>query len=245
MKSLTRAPLFPRPAVRHLKALHSALLCVHSGMRKRADYAIDVAVDAMLAVKTFARVPTHPDMSARNIEYDPLPYRSLCALARHLKLSPDDHLLDIGCGKGRVLCFFALRRVRWCSGIEIMRGLAEDARRNARHLRGRRAPIDVTQGDAIGAEIGDATIIYLFNPFSAAVLEPVLRNIETSLQARPRKLRICYVNPVQGALLDARDWLRCADRFVVTWSGWHTCPVTIWSAAAPPGAAREPTISDR
>lgn len=214
-------------------------------MRKRADYAIDAAVDALLAVKTFARVPVHPDMSARNIQYDPLPYRSLRALARHLELLPSDHLLDIGCGKGRVLCFFARRRVRRCSGIEIIRELAEDARRNALCLRGRRATIEVTQADAIDAEIGDASIIYLFNPFSAEVLEPVLRNIETSLRARPRALRICYVNPVQGALLDARDWLRCADRFVVTWSGWHTCPVTIWSAAAPPGAAREPTTNDR
>ena len=246
MKSLTRvAPLLPSPTVRNLKALHSAWLCVHSGMRKRADYAIDVAVDALLAIKTFARVPVHPDMSARNIPYDPLPYRSLRALARHLPLSPSDHLLDIGCGKGRVLCFFALRRVRRCSGIEIERELAEDARRNARSLRCRRAPIDVTHADAVDAEIGDASIIYLFNPFSAEVLEPVLGSIETSLRARPRALRICYVNPVQGALLDGRDWLRCADRFVVTWSGWHTCPVTIWSAAALPVAAREPTISER
>lgn len=242
MKSLARvAPLLPIRSARRLKALHRAWLRIGASLRKRGDYAIDVAVDAFLAVKTFARVPVAPDMNARNIQYDPLPYRSLCALARHLPLSPGDHLLDIGCGKGRVLCFFALRRMRRCAGIEIAPDLAEEARRNARSLRGRRAPIDVTHGDAVAAEIDDASVIYLFNPFSAEVLEPVLRNIETSLRARPRPLRICYVNPVQGALLDARDWLKRADRFVVTWSGWHTCPVTIWSAAPPPGAAREPT----
>jgi hypothetical protein len=49
---------------------------------------------------------------------------------------------------------------------------------------------------------------------------------------------------VQGALLDARDWLKRADCFVVTWSGWHTCPVTIWLAAAPPGIAGEPRSNE-
>ena len=231
MKSLARAGfVVPSPTLRYLKSLHSACLGMRARLGKHADYAIDVAIDALLGIKTFSRVPVAPDMSARNIQYDPLPYRSLLTIARHLPLAPGDHLLDIGCGKGRVLCFFALRRVRRCSGIEIEPDLAADARRNARRLRGRRAPIDITQADAIAAEIGDASVIYLFNPFSAEVMEPVLRNIEHSLRARPRPLRICYVNPVQGALLDARDWLKRADCFVVTWSGWHTCPVTIWSA---------------
>jgi len=240
MKSLARvAHVLPGPTVRRLKSLHSAGLRIRARIRARTDYAIDATVDAILGVKTFARVPAHPDMSARNIQYDPLPYRSLHTVARHLPLSPGDHLLDIGCGKGRVLCFFALRRLRRCSGIEISPSLAEQARSNARHLRARHAPIDVTHADAIDAEIGDASVIYLFNPFSAEVMRPVLRKIENSLRARPRALRICYVNPVQGALLEARDWLDCSDRFVVTWSGWHTCPVTIWSAAAPPLSAAD------
>ena len=246
MKSLARVALiFPSPAVQRLKSLHRAWLRVRSGMRKRTDYAIDLTVDALLGIKTFGHVPAHPDMSARNIRYDPLPYRSLRAVARHLPLSQNDHLLDIGCGKGRVLCFFALRHIRRCSGIEISSDLSGAARRNARCLRRRRAPIDVTQADAMDSGIGDASIIYLFNPFSAEVMEPVLRNIEHSLRARPRPLRICYINPVQGALLDARDWLELADRFVVTWSGWHTCPVTIWSATTPSGATRADPHRDR
>ena len=238
MKSLARvARVIPDPRLRQsLKSFHRAGLTLGAMLRKQTDYAIDWAVDAILGIKTFSRVPVAPDMSARNIQYDPLPYRSLFALARHLPLLPGDHLIDIGCGKGRVLCFFALRRVRRCSGIEIRQDLAQDALRNARSLRGRRARIDVTRADAIEADIGDASVVYLFNPFSAEVMEPVLRKIENSLRARPRALRICYVNPVHGALLDARAWLDCSDSFVVTWSGWHTCPVKIWSAAAPRGA---------
>ena len=228
------ARVLPNPTLRRLKSLHDAWIAIRWRIQKRTDYAIDVTLDALLGIKTFVRVPVAPDMSARNIEYDPLPYRSLRAVARHLPLLPSDHLLDIGCGKGRVLCFFARRRVRRCSGIEIVQDLCEDARRNARSLRGRRAPIDVTHADAIDAEIGDASIIYLFNPFSAEVMQPVLRHIEHSFRVRPRALRICYVNPVHGALLDARDWLTCADRFVVTWNGWHTCPVNIWTAHSEP-----------
>jgi len=227
--------MVPRKRVRH------AWIETRWRIRKRTDYAIDGTVDAILGVKTFSRVPLAPDLSARNIEYDPLPYRSLRAIARHLPLSPGDHLLDLGCGKGRVLCFFALRRVRRCSGVEISPQLAEEARRNAQFLRARRAPIKVTLGDAIEAQIEDASIIYLFNPFSAEVMAPVLRNIENSLRAHPRPLRICYANPAQGTLLDSCDWLTRTDRFLVTWNGWHTCPVNIWSAGSQP-AENAPTL---
>lgn len=221
-----------RTVQRQLKSLHSECLGLRSRIRKQADYAIDRIVDAFLGIKTFTPVPDHPDMTARNIQYDPLPYRSLCGIARHLSMSRDDTLLDLGCGKGRVLCFFAMRRLSKCSGIEISPSLADGARRNAQRLRGRHAAIGVTQGDAMNADMGDASIIYMFNPFSGEVMEPVLRSIDRSLRAQPRALRICYVNPVQSALLDSRAWLTCTDRFSVTWSGWHTCPVAIWSACS-------------
>jgi SAM-dependent methyltransferase len=217
---------------RHLKSLHRAFLGFASRIRKRTDYTIDVIVDAIFGIRTFVRVPVHPDMMARNVEYDPLPYRSLCSIGRHLPTSRDDNLLDLGCGKGRVLCFFALRRLGKCSGIEISPALADEARINAQRLRGRHSLIEVIEGDAIDADIGGASIIYMFHPFSNVVMEPVLRSVEASLRAQPRALRICYANPVQAGLLDSCAWLTCTDSFVVTWSGWHTCPVKIWSAAS-------------
>lgn len=213
-----------------LEFLRRTFLRAGPAVRRRADYGIDLIVDAILRIKTFVPVPRHPDMMARNIQYDPLPYRSLREIARHLPTSRGDHLLDLGCGKGRVLCFFALYGLKKCSGIEISPVLTDEARMNARRLRGRHSAIDITQGDAIDADIGDASIIYMFNPFSGEVVEPVLRRIESSLRARPRELRICYVNPVHAPLLDSRAWLACTDFFVVTWSGSHTCEAKIWSA---------------
>jgi SAM-dependent methyltransferase len=236
MKLLKRIALAvpSRTLQRHLKSLHREFLAAGSWMLKHTDYAIDLIVDPVLRIRTFVRVPVDPDLMARNIEYDPLPYRSLCVIARHLPTSRGDHLLDLGCGKGRVLCFFALRRLDKCSGIEISAGLADEARINAQRLRGDHAPIEITQGDAVDSDIGNASIIYMFNPFSGEVMAPVLRRIETSLRARPRGLRICYANPAQAALLESCAWLTCTDAFAVTWSGWRSCPVKIWSASSDP-----------
>jgi SAM-dependent methyltransferase len=221
---------------RHLKALHRVVLQFGSTVRKLADYGIDLATDAILGISTFSPVPADPAAAAlaRNIRYDPLPYRSLYGIARRLRVSRSDSLLDLGCGKGRVLCFFALRGLRKCSGIEISPELADQALINARRLRLRRSPIEITEGDAVDVDVGEASIIYLFNPFSAEVMAPVLRRIEASMSVRPRRLRICYVNPAQSRLLDACAWLARTDEFVVTWSGWHSCPVKVWSVPVGP-----------
>lgn len=198
--------------------------------RRYFDYAVDLACDAALGIDTFIPVPQEPiDSTARNGRYEPLPYRAMRTIARHLDASPRDVLLDFGCGKGRAVCLFA-RRVRRCIGIEISRDLAADAQRNAQRMRWRRAAVHIITRDAVDADIGDASIIFLYNPFSAEVMRPVVARIRQSLVAAPRELKICYANPVEAAVFDASPWLIRQDEFLVTHNGWHAAPVKIWRA---------------
>ena len=41
--------------------------------------------------------------------YQPTPYRLLWKIFKAIKFGQDDVLVDIGCGKGRVCCFFAYK----------------------------------------------------------------------------------------------------------------------------------------
>lgn len=211
--------------------------------RRHLDYAIDIAVDAALGVKTFVPVPAEPiDTTARNGRYESLPYRSLRVIRRHLRPSRRDVVLDIGCGKGRVLCLFALHCAGRCAGIEVSSELAAEATVNAGRLRYPHSPIEVTNVDAAEAAIGDASIVFMYNPFSAPVMRTVLAHVGDSLRRAPRELRICYANPVEAAVLDECPWLVCTDEFMVMHNGWRAAPVKIWTArpdllesqAAPP-----------
>lgn len=212
--------------------------------RRHADYALDIALDAILGIRTFVPVPPEPpDPTMRNGRYEPLPYRALCTIVRHLHPSSQDVLLDLGCGKGRVLCLFAIWGVATCRGVDISQELVFEARRNADHLRWRRAPLEIANADAADAGIGldDASIVFLYNPFSAEVMRPVLAHIRDSLSAAPRPLRICYANPVEAALLDECGWLVRSDEFLVTHNGWHAAPVRIWTAR--PDLVSEPALA--
>ena len=123
-------------------------------------------------------------------------------------VGPEDVFVDLGCGKGRVLCFVAGRRkLKKVLGVEIVPELAQIARRkvaNSRLL----TPVEVIEGDAAKADLNEGTVFYLFNPFGEKTLRKVLSNIETSLSSNPRGIRILYYNPRCADVLDNTPWLQ-------------------------------------
>jgi SAM-dependent methyltransferase len=175
--------------------------------------AADAMIDAAYGVHTLAeRRYTVTDAAATRYR-DPatnMPsyYLRLRALRDALELTPQDALVDLGCGCGRALSVFARRPLRYCRGVEFELGAATVARANARRLRGRRAAIDIITGDAAEYPFSDETLVYLFNPFGADTLRAVLANLRRSLELKPRRLRLCYYNPKHGDLLQAAGWLR-------------------------------------
>lgn len=116
------------------------------------------------------------------------------------RVRPGDVLVDIGCGRGRVLSTW-LRSFPGHAvvGIELDPRLAAGtAKRFARHHRCR-----VIAGDAVDALPDDGTLLFMFNPFDR---ETVLR-LRDVLEARPRSeppLRILYSNPRHADLFDDR-----------------------------------------
>lgn len=173
----------------------------------------DELIDAWYGTDTRRERRYDSASAARTCHADPatnMPsyYLRLRALDRFLRPGPDDVVLDLGCGDGRALCVFARRPVARVRGIDFDATACANARRNAECLRGRRAPIEVIEGDAAEHRFRDETIVYLFNPFGRGTLRAVLEGLHASVRERPRRVRICYYHPKHADELAAAPWLR-------------------------------------
>ena len=107
--------------------------------------------------------------------------------------------LDLGCGKGKPLMVAAAYPFKRLIGVDISPACIAVARRNvARYGPERIDPgrVELRVGDAQDVEFPpEPLVLYLYNPFPAAVLERVMARLAVSLQARPRPAAIAYVNP--------------------------------------------------
>ena len=110
--------------------------------------------------------------------------------------------VDLGAGMGRVVLHAARRPFRQIVGVEVSPALLEVAKENRAAYRGALACRDVRLVRADAATFafprGDVAV-YLYNPFTAPVLDAVL----TRLAAQHGDVVIAYHTPVEAARLDA------------------------------------------
>jgi predicted RNA methylase len=161
--------------------------------------------------------------------YLPISYPGLDDIRRRIEFRAGEVIVDIGCGQGRALCVFSREpAVSQCIGVEYNFGHAEIARRNARSVRARVAPIDIIYGDAAEQDYDSATLILLFNPFGEATMRRTIKCIETSLQRSPRSVRILYVNPKYEHVLQEQPWLTRTSQFHIPNSIHRSLPSSLW-----------------
>jgi hypothetical protein len=103
---------------------------------------------------------------------------------------------------------YGFRRV---IGVEFSPALCRIARSNLLVYRQKRpastSPVIVTESDAAEYRFMDAeTVLFLFNPFGAVIVEAVLDHLQESLRRRPRKVWIIYHNPVFADLIEKRGF---------------------------------------
>jgi SAM-dependent methyltransferase len=131
--------------------------------------------------------------------YEPVNYYSATQLIE--QLTPADKqttLLDVGCGRGRVLAVAAAYGFKDMIGIDFSEELCEEAAANAERIE------DLNPGAYITIEWIDARyynipsrvgVIFLFNPFDGTVMEIFIRKVLQSLEQHPRPMKILYANP--------------------------------------------------
>ncbi len=136
--------------------------------------------------------------------YEPTPVAQADALLDLSPLAPASAtFVDLGAGMGRVVMLAARRPFRAVIGVEISPALVEIARENLAALRDpRRIATDVKIVRADAREYvfprGDL-VVFLYNPFRAAVLADVLTNLRAG---EHREVVLLYHTPVEHDEVD-------------------------------------------
>ena len=129
--------------------------------------------DKKLHIKTIGR---EDEDNPRYSPYEPTPYPVLQRLADSGHIGRKDHLLDYGCGKGRVAFFMAAAVGCRVTGIDHSRKLIEMAKENRKSSRlGDRVRLECRLAEQY--EVQGENAFFFFNPFSVKVFESVVRRL--------------------------------------------------------------------
>ena len=140
--------------------------------------------DKRLHIRTIGR---EDEADPHYSPYEPTPYSVLQRLAESSHIRRKDHLLDYGCGKGRVAFFMASVVGCRVTGIDQSQKLIDIAMENRHTSRlGDRITLRCCLAEQYA--LRDENVFFFFNPFSEKVFEGVLRRLA---QRRTGTL-ICY-----------------------------------------------------
>lgn len=118
--------------------------------------------------------------------------------------------VDIGSGMGRVVLLAAQRPFRQIVGVEISPALHEIAKDNRNKfpselLACRDVRLVRADASAFAFPRGDL-LVYLYNPFRAEVLEPILDRL---IATANREVVVLYHTPLEHDAIEARDAFDC------------------------------------
>jgi SAM-dependent methyltransferase len=114
-------------------------------------------------------------------------------------IKENNNLVDFGCGKGRAIAVAANYGFAKITGIDFAKALCVAAEKNVRKkkLLFPSTSFTIICEDVINYEIEpDQHVFFFFNPFDEVIMLAVVKNILSSLRAKPRKAWIMYANPV-------------------------------------------------
>jgi histone methylation protein DOT1 len=180
--------------------------------------------DWRLGILTRGIVPTDKPGA---VHYATVGYNETRKVLRRLDLKPADTFVDVGAGKGRVLCLAAQHKVQEAIGLEHAPELAQIARRNVSQMRGRQSAAKVCVEAAEDFDYSSVTVLYFFAPFQPYVTDAVLRKLATDSAGRPLRLAFVMESQEQRAVFLEHKWLECYAR----WTDGEGHPVGFYRTA--------------
>jgi hypothetical protein len=128
-----------------------------------------------------------------DVEYEATPPKVVDAMLRLGKVGPDDFLIDLGSGDGRIPIAAAKTHGSKALGVDLDPKRVAEAKANAER-EGVADKVTFVEGDLFATEIGDATVVTLF-------LWPSM-----NLKLRPRLLELAPGKRVVSHAHDMGDW---------------------------------------
>jgi precorrin-6B methylase 2 len=157
----------------------------------------EMAIEQLLDIahRPLARQALHPDL----VDYIPSGIAPIVRAVTQVPIGPEDVLVDIGAGLGKVTMTVHLLSGARAHGVELQEELAAVATRRAQYF-----GLDGVSHEVCDARFVDlslATVIFLYLPFTGDTLAAVMHRVEAA--ARQRSLVICTL----GLDLSAYSWL--------------------------------------
>ncbi len=140
----------------------------------------DAWVDELLGIEPSP--PDMPDLPRGSVPYLPCGVDEILAMVREAPLRPDDQLVDLGSGLGRVVLLAHLLSGARALGIEIQDHLVTSARAHAAALQ--LSDVSFIHANAVDLEL-DGSVFFLYAPFNGEMLARVLARLEPVARRRP------------------------------------------------------------
>ncbi|MDU4862416.1 MAG: SAM-dependent methyltransferase [Terrisporobacter othiniensis] len=148
--------------------------------------------------------------STHNHPYEPTLYIALEELFENYKLKEDDHIVDFGCGMGRLIFYINYHFQSYAKGVEINERYYEEAlinkinykKKNKKYMDKINFYCDLAQQYKISYLDNK---FYFFNPFSIQIFSKVIDNILESYENNIRDMDIIMYYP-SNEYLDFLDY---------------------------------------
>ena len=121
--------------------------------------------------------------------------RYLSALLKDMKITNNDAIIDIGCGKGsamRIMLKFPFAQV---AGVELSVPIGDIAIRNFKKLNAKRSIVHICDASTF-QHYALYNFFYFYNPFPSQIMSKVISNISQSTKESGKEILIIYDNPV-------------------------------------------------
>jgi len=127
-------------------------------------------------------------------------YSVMPIIFRQISIAPEDVLVDVGCGKGRIINFWLSRNLNNnIYGLELDPAIAQATAEQYTS----RNNVNIIPGDAVQNLPKEGTLFYFYNPFS----EFKVREFEERLRNFPQNnIRVIYYNPKSIHVFDNEYW---------------------------------------
>ena len=142
------------------------------------------------------------ELDEEMVFYQPTPARHVFDLIDRARITDADVLVDLGSGLGHVPMLVSICTGARCIGVERELAYADGARRSAQALK--LDKVSFIAQDAREADLSQATVFYLYTPFTGGILRHVLDQLKH--EASHRDIRIATLGPCTP-LIAEEPWL--------------------------------------
>ena len=130
---------------------------------------------------------------------------SLKKVLKKLKITQEDSIIDIGCGKGKALYIMSKFPFKKICGYDLSKELVDLAKTNMKKLGLNEVEIFVADASNFN-KYDDYNYFYIYNSVPEKVFIKMMKNIKKSIEKKPRNCTFIYLNPVYDNIVKNNDF---------------------------------------